>query len=43
MENIIQIMDTPIQIKEWAGQRVITFQDIEIGRASCRDRVSASV
>lgn len=29
MENIIQIMDTPIQIKEWAGQRVITFQDID--------------
>lgn len=29
MENIIQIMDTPIQIKEWAGQRVITFRDID--------------
>ena len=29
MNNMIQILDQEIQIKEWAGQRVITFRDID--------------
>lgn len=27
--EMIQILDNQIQVKEWAGQRVITFQDID--------------
>lgn len=29
MNEMIQILDNQIQVKEWAGQRVITFQDID--------------
>ena len=29
MENSVQVLSNQIQIKEWAGQRVITFQDID--------------
>lgn len=40
MENMIQIMDTPIQIKEWTGQRVITFQDIDTVHQRARGTAS---
>ena len=28
-ENSIQVLSNQLQVKEWAGQRVITFQDID--------------
>ena len=29
MENSVQVLSNQIQIREWAGQRVVTFQDID--------------
>ena len=28
-ENSIQVLSNQLQVKEWEGQRVITFQDID--------------
>lgn len=38
--EMIQILDQEIQIKEWAGQRVITFQDIDMVHQRARGTAS---
>ena len=40
MNDMIQILDNQIQIKEWAGQRVVTFQDIDTVHQRARGTAS---
>lgn len=40
MNDMIQILDNQIQIKEWAGQRVVTFLDIDTVHKRARGTAS---